>query len=231
MDTLRPFGPDIWIAEGPVVRFYGLPYSTRMAAIRLGDGSLLIWSPIALTDGLRGAVDALGKVAHLVSPNSLHHLFLGEWKKAYPQAKLYASPGLAKRRRDLAFDAELGDVPQPEWAGEIDQVAMLGSVSMTEIVFLHRKSRSAIFADLIKNFAPDWFRGWRGVLARLGGIVQPRSSTPGDWRLSFVNRKAARAALARILAFAPERVVIAHGDLVERDGAAFIRRAFAWLAK
>jgi hypothetical protein len=213
------------------VRFLGFPYPTRMAVIRLADRSLFIWSPIALTDALRDAIDPLGKVAHLVSPNSLHHLFLGAWKAAYPSAKLYASPGLARRRRDLGFDAELGDVPEPGWAGEIDQVAIAGSFYMTEIVFLHRQSRTAIFADLIQNFRPDWFTGWRRVAAKLAGIVQPHPSGPLDWRLTFVNRKAARAALARVLAFEPERVVIAHGDLVERDGTAFIRRAFAWLAK
>lgn len=47
-------------------------------------------------------------VRFLVSPNRLHHLFLAEWKSAYPQARLYASPGLRKERRDLAIDGELG---------------------------------------------------------------------------------------------------------------------------
>jgi hypothetical protein len=155
---------------------------------------------------------------------------MGEWKQAYADARLYASPGRARRRHELVFDAELGDAPQSAWAGEIDQVAFGGSMQMTEIVFFHRKSRAAIFADLIQNFAPDWFKGWRGFLAKRAGIVSPHAGAPGDWRLTFFNRKAARAALARVLAFEPERVIIAHGDLVERDGAAFIHRAFSWLA-
>jgi hypothetical protein len=231
MTALTPFASDVWVAEGPVVPFYGFAYPTRMTVIRLENGTLFIWSPIALAPELKTQIDALGRVAHLVSPNTIHHLFMGDWKAAYPGARLYASPGLRKKRADLAFDAELGDAPEPGWSGEIDQVAMLGSFALTEIVFFHRKSRTAIFADLIENLPPDWFRGWRGWLARLDGIVSPNPGAPREWRASFWRRGQARAALARILAWAPEQVIMAHGFMVRNDGVAFIRRAFRWLAR
>jgi hypothetical protein len=227
---LAAFGANIWIAEGPVVRFFaGFPYPTRIAVIRLDDRSLFIWSPVALTPALRQAVDALGQVGHLVSPNFLHHLFLKEWKEAYPAARLYASPGLARRRKDIAFDAELGDAPEPAWAAEIDQVLMRGSIAMTEVVFFHRASATAIFADLIQNLPRDWIGGWRGLLMRLDGLTAPNPGAPREWRLSFVHRRAARAAMARILAWPVERVLIAHGEPQRRNGAAFLRRAFSWL--
>jgi hypothetical protein len=44
---LSAFGPDIWIADGPTVPFYALPYPTRMVLVRLGEGGLFVWSPIA----------------------------------------------------------------------------------------------------------------------------------------------------------------------------------------
>lgn len=226
---LRAFGAELWLAEGPVVPFLTFPYPTRMAVTRLAGGDLFVWSPVALTPDLKEAVDALGPVRHLVSPNPIHHLYLGEWKAAYPAARLYASPGLRRRRRDLAFDADLGDAPAQAWADDIDQVAMAGSVIMTEIVFFHRPSRAAIFADLIENFSPDWFKGWRGLAARLDGIVAPHPGAPREWRASFLRRKRARAALARILAWPIERVVMAHGEVVSRDGQDFVRRAFSWL--
>lgn len=226
---LREFGPGIWIGEGPVVPFFGFPYPTRMALVRLSDGGLFVWSPTALSVALKREVDALGPVRHLVSPNVIHHLFLGEWKSAYPEARLYASPGLRKKRRDLAFDAELGDSPPPEWAADIDQVLVLGSFAMTEVVFFHHASRTAIFADLIENFPRDWFKGWRGLVARLDGIVAPNPGAPREWRASFINRRAAHAALDRILAWPIERVLIAHGEPATTNGAAFVRRAFVWL--
>ena len=112
------------MADGPVVSFYGFRYPTRMAVIRLSNGSLFVWSPVALSDSLRSSVDALGLVRHLVPPNALHHLCLGEWKTAYPAARLYASPRLRRKRKDLTFDAELGDAAEPEWATNIDQVVV-----------------------------------------------------------------------------------------------------------
>jgi hypothetical protein len=76
--------------------------------IRLSDGSLFVCSPIALLDSLSASVSALGPVRHLVLPNAL-----GEWKSAYPAARLYASSRLQRKRRDLSFDAELSDAPEP----------------------------------------------------------------------------------------------------------------------
>jgi hypothetical protein len=228
---LLQFAPEIWIADGPVVSFHGFPYPTRMAVIRLSDGRLFVWSPVALSASLRASIDGLGPVRYLVSPNALHHCFLGEWKSAYPAACLYASPRLRRKRKDLTFDADLGDAPEPEWAVDIDQVAMRGSFYLTEFVFFHRSSRTALFADLIQNFPRHWFKGWRGFLARHGGIVAPNPSTPTDWRSTFLNRRAARGALDRILAWPIERVLIAHGDLPTEDGAALVRRAFTWLRR
>lgn len=226
---LAKFGPGIWIGEGPVVPFYGFDYPTRMAVIRLQDGSLFVWSPIVLSPDLMQEVDALGTVRQLVSPNLLHHLFLGEWKSAYPHARLHASPGLRRRRKLLPFDADLRDTPDPAWAMDIDQVLVRGSFFLTEAVFFHHPSHTAIFADLIQNFPRDWFKGWRGLVARHGGIVAPNPGAPRDLRLSFLNRRAARASLHHILAWPIEQVLLAHGEPATSGGAAFVRTAFKWL--
>lgn len=227
---LLEFGPDIWVAEGPVVPFFaGFSYPTRMAVIRLSDGGLFVWSPIALSLALKSEINAMGPVRHLVSPNKLHHLFLGEWKSAYPEARLYASPGLRKRRKDLAFDADIGNAPAPDWAANLDQVLVRGSFAMTEVVFFHHASRTVIFADLIQNLPCDWFKGWRGLIARLDGISAPNPGAPREWRASFINRRAARTALEHILAWPIERVLIAHGEPATANGALFVKNAFVWL--
>lgn len=224
------FGPGIWLMEGPVVPFVlGFHYPTRMVVIRLETGDLFVWSPIALTAAVRRAVDALGPVRFLVAPNLLHHLFLGEWRAAYPGATLCAAPGLRRRRKDLDFDIDLDDVPDPGWAAEIDQVAVGGSAVMTEIVFFHRPSGAAIFADLIESLPSGWFTGWRGVVARLDGITARAPGAPREFRASFLNRRKARAALGRILDWPIERVVIAHGAPVTEDAKGFVRNAFGWL--
>lgn len=227
---LKPFAQEVWIADGPDVVIVGFHYPTRMAVIRLSDGSLFIWSPIPLTDGLRTEVDALGQVRHIIAPNSLHHLFLPEWKRAYPGARLYAPPGLRRKRQDIVFDADLGAAPAPDWAGEIDQVLMQGNLITTEVVFFHVKSGTVLFADLIQQLPACSFSGWRALVAKLDLMVGPEPSVPRKFRVAFTNRRPARDALERIFAWPAEKVLMAHGPPVENDARAFLRRAFRWLA-
>jgi hypothetical protein len=227
--VLTEIDRNLWIADGPSVPFLGVPYPTRMAVARLGDGGLWIWSPIRLDGELKAAVDACGPVQHLVSPNKLHHLFLGEWAQAWPAAKVYASPGLAKRRRNLAFDAELGDQPDPAWAAAIDQVIFHGSFAMEEVVFFHRASRTAVIADLVQRFDPTTLRGWRRLVMTLDGMVGPQGSTPREWRLSFWNRAAARRAKRTLLGWNPQRAIIAHGEWIRDDAREVLERSLAWM--
>lgn len=229
MPTLQPFGPEIWLADGPEADVVGFRYPTRMAVIRLETGGLLIWSPVAISEALRREVDELGVVRALIAPNSLHHLFLEAWRRAYPDARLFAAPGLSGRRADLVIDAELGDEPPIEWASSLDQVAVRGNRITTEVVFFHRRSGTVLFTDLIQQFPPGWFRGWRALIARLDLMTEPEPTVPRKFRAAFTDRRAARAALQRILEWPADRVVMAHGVPVERAGRAFIARAFRWL--
>jgi hypothetical protein len=226
---LKEFGHEIWTADGPHVSVAGFHYPTRMAVIRLSDGGLFVWSPIQLMDNLRAEVDAVGQVRHIVAPNSLHHLCLPDWKRAYPSAKVYAPPGLRKKRKDIVFDADLGDEPSRAWVEEIDQVVMHGNLITTEVVFFHLKSGSVLFTDLIQQFPTNMFSGWRAVVAKLDLMVGFEPSVPRKFRLAFTNRRAARDSLGRIFAWPAKNVLMAHGTPIEKDAAAFLRRAFGWL--
>lgn len=229
MPVLEQFGDDIWIASGPVVTSMAFRYPTRMAVIRLSGGRLFVWSPVAVSPELRAEIDALGDVSFLIAPNSLHYVFLREWKAAYPQAALYAAPGVRERCKAIAFDADLGDDPPSDWSGEIDHAVMRGNLITTEVVFFHRKSGAVLFADLIQHFQSGWFSGWRAVIARMDGMTGPAPQVPKKFRAAFVDRKAAREGLKRILAWPAQRVLMAHGEPVTRDAQPFLARTFAWL--
>jgi hypothetical protein len=85
-EMLRQFGKEMWTADGPSVSVAGFVFPTRTIVIRLSDGALFVWSPIALPSELKVAIDCLGPVRHIVAPNRLHHMFVGEWQSAYPAA-------------------------------------------------------------------------------------------------------------------------------------------------
>ncbi len=221
---------NIWIADGTTVQFLGFfPYSTRMTVVRLENGGLWVCSPINLSDNLVDEINAIGPVHHLVSPNMLHHLFLGEWVRVWPDAKLWASPFLARRRRDLSFDYELTEVADPPWKMDIDQLLFGGSFALKEILFFHRSSRTAIITDLIQRFDLDTLPRWLRPLYRLGGIAGPDGSTPHELRLTFWNRRAARDSLRRALAWDPQRLIVAHGEWVPENGREVLERSLRWI--
>jgi hypothetical protein len=226
---LVPFGQDLYVADGSTVSFFGFPYPTRMAIARLSTGRVWVWSPVALTTELAGAVEAIGPVGYIVSPNKLHHLFLPEWRNRWPEARLYAPPGLARREKRLRFDAEIGEAGDEPWRSDIDQVVFRGSFAMEEVVFFHRASRTAIFGDLIQRFPEGDAKGWKGLVMRLDGLVGKGGSTPRDWRLSFLSRSGARAARRTVLGWKPERLVIAHGDCASTGATEIIAAALSWI--
>lgn len=233
INTLKPVADGIWLVDGPLIDFrwagLRLPFPTRMTIIRLAGGGLWLHSPTALTPGLKAEVDALGPVRHLIAPNKLHYWWVGDWQKAYPEALAYAAPGMRREaRRAIAFERDLEAEPPADWAGEIDQVLVPGSF-MTEVDFFHRRSRSLILTDLIENFEPAKVpRGWLRLLMRLGGVMVP-GGTPRDMRLTFLgHRKAVRRAIATMLGWRPQHLIVAHGRCRHDNATSELARALHW---
>lgn len=226
---LVPFGLNLYLAEGKTVSFYGFPYPTRMAIARLSTGKLWVWSPIALTKELAAAVNAIGPVGYIVTPNKLHHLFLPEWRNRWPDAQLYAPPGLARKKKQVRFDAELDDDARAPWKTDIEQVVFRGSLALEEVVFFHRASHTAIFGDLIQRFPEANATGWKGLLMRFDGLVGPHGSTPREWRLSFLSRHGARGARGTVLGWKPQQLVIAHGECAATGATEIIEAALSWI--
>jgi hypothetical protein len=229
--ALQPVGEELWIHDGSEVSFYGFPFPTRMSVVRLPGGRLWIHSPEQLSAPLQAELAQLGTVSYLISPNKLHHLFLDQWLAAYPTARSYAAPGLAEKRRDLRFDAQLGENPEGAWEAEIDQLLFRGSRVMEEAVFFHRPSRTLLLTDLIENFDPATLNGWQQGVARLAGILAPHGKTPIDWRLTFHlgDKELARRALEEMLAWQPENIILSHGRCLFGGGTPFLADSFRWL--
>ncbi|MBK2095872.1 DUF4336 domain-containing protein [Francisella philomiragia] len=229
---LNQLAENIWVVDGGVVPFFGLPYTTRMTIIRLENNDLFIHSPIKPNNELMQEVSKLGNIKYLISPNKIHHLFLQDWLELYPNAEVYASPGLREKRKDINFTADLKDFPKAQWQNEIDQLIFKGSRVMQEVVFFHKPSKTLILTDLIENFDESYFSGFKGLIAKLSGIVAPNGKTPIDWRMSFFfGKKQARECFERILAWQPERIIVAHGKNIETNAVDFLKKSFKWLGK
>jgi hypothetical protein len=230
---LEPLGSDLWFVDGGIVSFNGFDYPTRMVVVRLAGGGLWLWSPVEKTADLEDEIRALGPVRHIVSPNKLHYLFLGQWQAAFPEARLWGTAATIGKCRGLQFAGALADDPPADWQGQIDQFHFANSPFVAELIFYHRASRTAIIADLSQTFTEaflkDHWPWWMRPIARLSKMVEGWGYPPIDYRLSFRRRATARPKVRALIDEHPEHVIVAHGEIVRSDGEAFLRRAFSWL--
>lgn len=235
LDTLKPVTDGLWIVDGPIIRFgpplLRLRFPTRMTLVRLASGDLFVHSPTRLTPSLRREIERVGTPRFLIAPNRLHYWWIGEWQRAWPAAQSYLAPRVpeqARGRIDFPW-RPLEGAAGYAWDADIETLPVVGSY-MTEFAFFHRSSRTLVLTDLIENFEPRKLSLAMRWLAWLGGVRHPDGQTPRDLRLTFAaNRVAMRAAVERMIALDPARVIIAHGRWYERDGAAELTRAFRWL--
>ena len=237
--TLQTIGPDIWTLEGSHhVHFRPplqpmTPYPHRAIVIRLADQSLMIISPIALTDEIRRTMASLGEVAQIISPNAIHHLYLGDWQDAYPAAKLYASPNLPLKRKDLSFSTVLSKKPEPAWAEQVDQVVMGAKGFLPEVVFRHRASNTVILTDFIMDFDPKILTP---LTKRTTRINQMYKHTPiGVQLANNLGREQLREDLQTVRNWKAEHLIVAHSPWLCIDGGDAIKElldnAFDWLTE
>ena len=118
---MREWADGLWTIDAPF-RLTGMELGTRTTAVRLRGGGLLLHSPGPLDAAKRAALEKRGRVRALVAPNSLHHLFLRENAGAFPEAEIWAAPGVRAKRKDLEGLNELGDEAPALWAGDLEQV-------------------------------------------------------------------------------------------------------------
>jgi Domain of unknown function (DUF4336) len=234
LNTLKPVADGIWVIDGPLIRFYGLPFSTRATVVRLKNGDVWVHSPTKLDAGLVGEFNDLGPVRHLIAPNWIHYAYVAEWQAQFPDAVSWAAPGVKERAASkgmvVRFDHDLRNAAEAPWQNEIDQQIVYGSKVHREAVFFHRSSDTLILTDLIENFETANLPWWMRSLARLAGITDPDGQMPRDMRHTFRSGKnELRNAVELMIDWAPERIIVAHGRWYSSGGVDELKRAFRFV--
>ncbi len=223
---LRQLDRDLWVAEQPL-RFVGLEIGARMTVVRLPDGRLVVHSPIGYTDELGREVAGLGTARWIVAPNRLHHLFVTAWHDASPGSLVLVAPGLGEKRPDLAGADTLAAGAPGEWGDAIDVLPIEGFPFANECVFFHRPSATLIASDLAFNLGDDCPALTRLVM-RFSGRLGELAPTLIE-RALIRDRAAFRGSLERVLEWPFERVIVAHGDVVETGGREALAKGYDWL--
>lgn len=223
---LTALADGLWGAMAPV-RFLGMELTANMTVIRLPAGGLILHSPVRMTDALRGEVEALGPVRHLYSPNLFHHLSLGTWAAAFPDAKVHAPPGLEAKRPDLRIHRFHGERPEPEFEGSLDELPIHG-FRLKETVLHVRTARAVIVADLVHNIGRPRGR-WTQLYTRAMGFYdRPAISRMLRWT-AFSDRRAARASLDAVRALPFHTLLVGHGRPIRERAREVLGDAYAWL--
>ena len=227
-EALRPapraLAEDLYSIERRFFLPGGFAMPTRSLAVRMPDGALAVLSPLPDEDARR-EVAALGPVRFLVAPNSFHHVGLASWAAAFPAARVFLAPGLRVRRPELPASEELAEGAATPFADVLAHSVLGPSRGVSEVAFLHRPSRTLILTDACFHIlqAPrvrDRL-GFRmlGVWRRFGPSLTARTILLRD-------RAQIASFVARLCRWDFERIVVAHGEVLEPAGTEALCAAF-----
>jgi len=248
--VIREVNSFITTLSVPFWRFGKIKNGGRGTLVRMAAGGVAVFSPVALTADVKKTVSSLGELRYITAPDIEHHIFIGDWHKEYPNAKIIGVEGLPEKRtkqknEEVPFavifkKSELGKTKiDAEFDKEFDY-EYVPSHTNKELVFCHKPSRTLLVADYFSNLpATEQFSKTNespttGALTRWFTSV---TNTQGDalgqkrllwYALSASDRPAFNASAARINTFDFDTIVPCHGDVIESGGKGVFQKVFEW---
>lgn len=219
-----------------------------------------MFSPVALTDAVKAKVTQMGgRVSYIVALDYEHHIFITEWARAYPGAKIIGVEGLPEKRAKATNDDKIGDEKfdvvftkenkhstriSEEFDADFDYEYVDGHANL-ELVFLYKPEKVLIEADLLFNLpaqeqyskVPEEEKpSNEGFIGRLFGCIQ---STEGEakwlkrfnWYALGKNRESFNESMKVIDKWDFVTMIPCHGDVVEGNGKEMFRKVFEWHLK
>jgi hypothetical protein len=202
----------------------GIAMPTRSLAMRMPDGGLVVLSPPP-DDPARRDVAMLGPVRFLVAPNSFHYVGLASWTAAFPDARVLLAPGLRARRPELRAGDELAEGVEAPFASALAHTVLGPIRGVSEVAFLHRTSRTLIVTDACFHIRAAARARDRLAYRALGAW---RRFGPSLTARTILLRDRAEVArfVERICRWDFERIVVAHGEVLEPAGREAMCAAF-----
>jgi len=193
----------------------------RMTVVRLQDGSSVIYSAIALDDAGMKRLESFGRPRYLVVPGDAHRLDVKIYKQRYPDLLVVTPPGALKRvEKAIAVDATDIDFGDPDIAWQV----ISGAGGHEGALLVHRGSgTTVILSDLIGNLRrKGGFEGW---MLHVMGFGNDTPVIPLVEKVLMVENKEKLRRQFLDWAAIPDlkRIIMSHGEPIERDPAAALR--------
>lgn len=163
--------PGVYTADRP---FYwnNIDVGCRMTVIQLEGGDLWVHSPVGLDQPLQDALEKLGTVKYVVSPNYEHLKYAPQWHQAYPKAFMWGCPGLVEKLPEIQWEGEMPSHCTGPTTSSLGNCWDFGIISplhldmevnpftgkpfFNEVVFYHAPSKTLLTTDLYWNYpTPD----------------------------------------------------------------------------
>lgn len=231
---MRQLQDSLWVHEDSM-KLGPIPLALRMTVVRLATGGLWVHSPTALSAELKRQVDDLGAVSAVLGPSNGHNLWLQEWADAYPDATLFVTPGIPKKQPKLSGFQVLDEQTAATWSDDFEASVMGGVPFFGECVFLHRASRSLIVTDVVQNLRGQKYTGFAKVMAKL--VMEPIGfkdiciAPPLRFKFMIKDRPAFMAFIDTVARWDFDRIIVAHGEIIEDQAkATFARLCERWRA-
>lgn len=172
--------PGVYTGDRP---FYwnNIDVSCRMTVVELPSGDstkpdLFVHSPVNIDGPMLQAIAKLGNVKYVMSPNYEHLKFAAAWYQNFPNAEMWACPGLPERKDDVKWDGEIAHGFRPKgWKGgegtpvtpdmglwdtnvlqplhlNIEKNPFTGRPFFSEVIFYHAPSKTLITTDMFWNY-------------------------------------------------------------------------------
>jgi hypothetical protein len=222
----RQLDTNLWTLERRARMPGGPVLPTTTTIVRLAGGDLVLVSPPPIECGGFEAVDALGRVRHLVLPNAFHHLTARGVLGRYPDAELWVSPGLFQRVPDLPAGTELAPEVTPPWSASIDRTTLQATPQISEMALFHHESATLVLTDLAFHLV-RFERAFDRIAWRFNGVPNEFGHSRTGRAMLLRDPAVIAPFLDRVLAWPFRRILVAHGDVVEGDAKGTFRRAFA----
>lgn len=196
----------------------------RMSVARRADGKLVIHNPIALNDDEMKELEAFGRPAFLIVPNSFHRQDSVIYKQRYPDLAVFCPTAARKRVAELVpVQGNLDELPPDP----VVEVCHLHGVKQTEGVLRvnSRTGTDLVFNDTLLNMPPTG--GMKALFLSPTGTL----SVPRFMRWFMMKSGAELKQHLEDLAQLPNlrHIVPGHGDVVATDPSAALKTAAARL--
>ncbi|KAJ7698666.1 hypothetical protein B0H17DRAFT_325407 [Mycena rosella] len=223
--VIREVTPVITTFSKPFARFSILPFGGRSTAIRLSTGDVWVLASTPLTHDTKAAIDKLGPVKWIMAGDAVHHMFLGQFKKAYPDAKVIGVEALVAKKKGegLQFDGAYGaDAAETKYGFEDEIYACYFSgFANKDVAWFHIASKTLIVADLLFNLpgTEQYSKSKSNPKVPIFGKLDPWGSVHKHFVWGQGKDKAAMTRDAKtVLGWAPDRIIMCHGDVIETEG-------------